>query len=131
MSSLQFRLTDFIVLFLVVAATVFCAMQVYGNNGSALHVVIQGRNGSWVYPINQTVQIDVPGPLGLTTVALKDGTAQVIASPCANQTCVTSGHVQKGGQWIACLPNAVFVRVESRDSMQPKKQDAKLDGAVW
>ena len=129
----RLRFTDFIVLFLAAAITIVCAVYVYAKDGSVPQVVIEGKKGNWVYPINQTVQIDIPGPLGQTTVKIEDGKARVISSPCANQTCVTSGSIHTNGQWIACLPNAVFVRVESKSKKQAG-QDAgqtELDGAVW
>ena len=127
--TLNLRFADFVVLFLAITITVFCTVLIYARNGSSLHFVIQGKKGSWVYPINQTVQIDIAGPLGLTTVSLKDGKAQVLVSPCANQTCVTSGPVERRGQWVACLPNAVFVRVESSNEKQADKSE--LDAVVW
>ena len=128
-STLNLRFADFVVLFLAVTITIFCAVRIYARNDSSLHFVIQGKKGSWVYPINQTVQIDIAGPLGLTTVSLKDGKAQVLVSPCANQTCVTSGPAEHRGQWIACLPNAVFIRVESSNERQAEQ--AELDAVVW
>ena len=127
--TLRLRFLDFVVVSAAVAVTVFCTVQVYGKSESAIHLVIQGKNGNWVYPLSQSVQVDIPGPLGHTTVKLKDGRAEVIASPCANQTCVTSGAVQRRGQWIACLPNAVFVRIEASDSKQA--DNAELDAVTW
>ena len=132
MYSLKLTFTDFIILFLTAAITVFFAVRIYAKSDSALQFVIQGKNGSWVYPVNQAVLLDIPGPLGIMVVEIKDGSARIIASPCANQTCVTSGSVQHRGQWAACLPNAVFVHVESNDIKQTdRRQDAGLDGAVW
>ena len=144
---LRLRFLDFVVLFLTVAITVFCTVKIYGKNEAALHIVIQGKNESWVYPVNQSVQVDVPGPLGHTTVELKDGKTRVISSPCTNQTCVTSGTVQRRGQWVACLPNAVFVRIESAnrkyknhaepaystesDYYKRSGEGASLDAVVW
>ena len=124
--ALNLRFFDFIILFLTVGITVFCTVKIYGKNESALYIVIQGKNESWVYPANKTVITDVPGPLGYTTVELKDGIARVISSPCTNQTCVTSGSVWRRGQWVACLPNAVFIRVETRET-----KHGELDAMVW
>ena len=132
MSRLTFRFTDYLIFAAAVTITIFCAAQIYGKNDSALQVVVQGKNGSWVYPINQNIQVEIPGPLGQTIVELKDGKARVVFSPCTNQTCVTSGHIHKSGQWAACLPNAVFVRVEATGAKQVQNgQGAKVDGAVW
>jgi hypothetical protein len=70
-------------------------------------------------------------------IEIGDGRARVLASPCTNQTCVASGTIHSRGQWIACLPNGIFVSVESAGS-GPGAQDAagergstELDGAVW
>ena len=119
------RWLDFIIVFLTTAITVFCTAAIYEKNESALQFVIQGKTGSWVYPVNQTVQIDIPGPLGNTIVGLKEGKAKVVSSPCANQSCVSSPLIQCKGQWIACLPNAVFVRVEAANG---KTDNAEIDG---
>ena len=127
--ALNLRFLDFVVLFLTVSITAFCTVKIYSKNESDLQIVITGKKGIWVYPINQTVQTDIPGPLGLTTVTLKDGKARVISSPCANQTCITSGPVQRKGQWAACLPNAVFVRVESADAKHGEHKE--LDAVAW
>ena len=132
--ALKLRFLDFVVVILALGITVFYTVKIYGSNNTSLQLVIQGKSGSWVYPINQTVHVDIPGPLGNTTVVLKDGKAQVISSPCANQTCVTSGIVHRRGQWAACLPNAVFVRVESREpsaTANDSTHGVPLDGAVW
>jgi hypothetical protein len=125
----KLRFSDFVVLLLTVTITVFCTVRIYGKNQSALQFVIQGRKGNWVYPVNQTIQIDIPGPLGNTTIVLDNGKAQVVSSPCVNQTCVSCPPIQHRGQWIACLPNAVFVRV---DSLAGKHTDpTDVDAAVW
>jgi len=125
----KLRFPDFVVLFLAAGITVFCTAWIYGKNESALQLIIQGKNESWIYPVNQTVHIDIPGPLGNTTVVLKDGKAEIVSSPCANQTCVSSPSIQKKGQWIACLPNAVFVRVDSSSAKKPHQNN--VDGEVW
>ena len=116
-------------LFLTTAITVFFTVKIYNTDNAALQVVIQGKNGNWVYPLNQTAELDIPGILGNTTVVLINGKAKVVSSPCANQTCVSSPSIQSKGQWIACLPNAVFVRVESAGGKN--KEHAEIDGSVW
>ena len=129
MGAKNLRFFDFIIIFLTIGITVFCTVTIYGKNDSALFIVIQGKNGSWIYPLDQTIHVDIPGPLGNTTIVLEGGKARVVSSPCANQTCVTSGVVQRKGQWVACLPNAVFVRVEA--SGEKKPEYAEIDGASW
>jgi len=135
------RLPDFAVLLLAAAITVFCAAGVYGKSGSALRLIIQGKQESWVYPINQTVREEIPGLLGNTVVELQEGRARVVSSPCANQLCVSAGAIHRRGQWIACLPNGIFVRVEATGASVDagagastgagENQQGEFDAAVW
>jgi hypothetical protein len=122
-------------MFLAAGITIFCAAGIYGKSGGSLRFVIEGKSGSWVYPINRTEHIDIPGPLGSTTVVLEGGQARVAASPCVNQSCVGGGSIGRKGEWIACLPNAVMVRVEASGgrafSGGKETNHAELDGAVW
>ena len=120
---------DFVVLFLAAAITVFITVKIYGNNASLLQFVIQGKRQQWVYPVNQTAHIEIPGLLGNTAIVIKDGSALIASSPCVNQTCVSSPSIHRRGQWIACLPNAVLVRVESAGGRQA--DHGELDGTVW
>jgi hypothetical protein len=53
----------------------------------------------------------IKGPLGETIVIIKGGSAFVEDSPCPDKLCVHMPAVSRPGQWIACLPNRVFVRV--------------------
>jgi hypothetical protein len=52
-------------------------------------------------------------------VAIRDGAVEVLSSPCREKICVKTGKVSKPGQWIACLPNKVFVAVRGRRNEQP------------
>ena len=126
MSSL--RLPDIVIFLTAAAVTVFCAYSIYGKSSAAVQFIIQGKEGSWVYPVSQTVRMDIAGPLGNTVVELADSRALVVSSPCANKLCVASGAIRHRGQWIACLPNAVFVRIESAGG---KQTDAEIDAEVW
>jgi len=122
------RLPDFIVLLLTAGITVFFAVGIYGKDSNELRFIIQGTNQRWIYPIEETVTVDIPGFLGNTTVELKDGRARVVSSPCANKTCVSCGAIKSKGQWIACLPNGIFIRIEAAG--KEGRHDG-LDGSVW
>lgn len=122
------RLPDFFVLLITTGITVFFAVGIYGKNGNDLRFIIQGANQRWIYPIEERSVIDIPGFLGNTTIELKDGRARVVSSPCANKTCVSCGAIYSNGQWIACLPNGIFIRVEAAG--KEGRRDG-LDGSVW
>jgi hypothetical protein len=52
--------------------------------------------------------IDVPGPLGITQVEIRDGRVRVKADPGARQRCVRQGWLAPG-ETALCLPNRVSV----------------------
>ena len=59
---------------------------------------------------------EVPGPLGATVVAVRNGAVMVESSPCPQQVCVDMGAAARPGEVIACVPNGVVVRVLGGDS---------------
>jgi hypothetical protein len=134
----KLRFFDFCILVLSAAVTVFCAVRVYGKSSAETKLVIKNGEGEWVYSLDRAVTVDIPGPLGNTVVEVQDRRARVISSPCVNQTCIASGAVHRRGQWIACLPNRIFVSVEGAESSagadNSPQEDAEgkdVDAASW
>ena len=103
---------------LSLAAFVLSLLLTAAGSGREPVVVIQGAGGSWAYPLQAQVEVQVPGPLGTTHVHLAGGAAWVSDSPCIEKICVASGRIERPGSWIACLPNRVFVRIEGRRSAE-------------
>jgi hypothetical protein len=85
----------------------------YGGTGAHPRVIIEGEQGSWVYPLETSQALVVHGPVGTTRIQLKEGAIRVLESDCRDKLCVNFGPARHGGDWIACLPNRVFIRVES------------------
>ena len=44
------------------------------------------------------------------------GQARFLDSPCSNRICVQSPPLWREGDWAACLPNQVFLRIEGAPS---------------
>ena len=88
-------------------------------------VVIKGQDKTWIFPLEAEEFISVAGSLGETTVAIQNGRAAIISSPCNGQTCVAAGGLSKNGQWTACLPNRVFILIEGA------KGEGEVDAASW
>lgn len=53
--------------------------------------------------------IDVPGPLGITRVEIRQGRVRVLADPSPRQLCVRQGWLDPG-EVALCLPNQVSVQ---------------------
>lgn len=52
--------------------------------------------------------VDVPGPLGVTRVEIRNGQVRVQSDPGYRQLCVRQGWISPGGAAL-CLPNRVSV----------------------
>jgi len=67
----------------------------------------------YIYPLTRDGVYEIPGKIGVSVICVEDGKARFLDSPCPNKTCVATHPVSKNGEWAACLPNDVFIRVES------------------
>jgi hypothetical protein len=116
---------DIVIAITAAAAIAFLAVSAYGPGGGQISAVLKGRDGEWVYPLSADRELHVAGPLGDTIVAIRDKTVRIIDSPCPNKTCIAAGSIDAPGQWLACLPNQVFVSIEGR------RADAGIDASVY
>lgn len=121
----SFRPIDGILLALVLTISVISGFYIYGNRGSRLHLVIEAPSGSWIYDLNTDRTVDIPGPLGNTVVRIEGGTARITDSPCPNKTCIAAPPVAHKGDWNACLPNKVILRVDGEQA--DEEPDAIVD----
>ena len=66
-------------------------------------------------------RIDVPGPLGITTVAVDKRRVRVVSDPGPHQYCVRQGWLERAGEIAICAPNEVSVQIvggkETYDSL--------------
>ncbi len=88
------------------------AVWAYAPGSGAPVAIIEASGGRWVYPLDSDRELRIPGPLGETTIEIGAGAARIADSPCPDRTCVAAGSLSRPGQWSACLPNKVMLRIE-------------------
>ena len=59
-------------------------------------------------------QLEVPGPLGQTLIAIEPGRARVLSDPGPRQYCVRQGWLMRPGEIAICAPNRVSVQITGR-----------------
>ena len=116
---------DFVVAIPALGLVIASFFWVYTDADDRGMVNLKGENGEWVFPLDAEETMVISGPLGDTVVAIHEGAARVVSSPCVNQTCVAAGVVRSPGQWTACLPNRVMVYIGEGTSADD------VDASAW
>ena len=113
---------------LVIASFFFA----YKGSPARSGIAVKAEQGEWVFPPDAKETIRVQGPLGETIIEIQNNKGRIISSPCANQTCVSSGEVHSQGQWAACLPNKVMLYIAGEKKASVLNKDAAdVDASSW
>ena len=59
-------------------------------------------------------RLEVPGPIGITSVVVEKHRVRVVADPGTHQYCVRQGWLERAGEIAICAPNQVSVQVMGR-----------------
>lgn len=82
------------------------------QGGAANKAII--RSGGKIFrevALNLDQTITVPGPLGVSTIAIHNLQARIAADPSPRQYCVRQGWLKQAGEIAVCLPNQVSVEL--------------------
>ncbi|GAB4222350.1 MAG: hypothetical protein Kow009_14120 [Spirochaetales bacterium] len=110
----ELRLLDGAAILLSIVVLGAFSLHAYMDQGGEAALYIQNESKVWIYPLGKEEELDIPGPLGLTHIHIKDGAAFVESSPCRDKICIHMGKISRNGEWVACLPNRVFMRVQGK-----------------
>lgn len=93
------------------ALTVWLGLALW-QGGAADKAVI--RSGGKVFrevSLSRDTVIAVPGPLGVSTVAIHNLQARIASDPSPRQLCVHQGWLKQAGEIAICLPNQVSLEL--------------------
>ena len=75
------------------------------------------RRGGGVFAeldLSRNRRIEVPGPLGTTTITIDRQRARVLSDPGVHQYCVRQGWLARPGEIAICAPNQVSLQIKGR-----------------
>lgn len=122
----RIKIADIFLILLFVVTIIYFSLNFFVKNKSPVkQVIIESGKNIWYYQVDKDREIKIEGNLGESTIKIQDGFISFENSPCPNKLCVLSSAISKNGQWIACLPNGVFVRIEGED------ENTELDGISY
>lgn len=112
----RFRALDAVIIVLVACIALAMGIHIYGNRTGGVHLVVEAPGGSWIYKLDTDRTVTIPGAIGATVIQIAGGKARITESACPNKTCVEAVPISKKGEWNACLPNKVIIRVAGDNS---------------
>ena len=65
-------------------------------------------------PLDRPGTFPVPARAGTVVLVVEDGAVRVSESSCSGKVCIAMGAKDRPGDLIACVPNALAVRLEGR-----------------
>jgi len=116
---MKLRIFDYLSIVFSLVIIVFVSVSVYGKNGKAQTVTIDASGKSYVYMLDTDRTVDVPGPLGITEVKIENSAVFVTSSPCRDKLCILAPPLKRAGEWNACMPNKVFIRISGNKDKEP------------
>jgi hypothetical protein len=122
---MRVKALDLVIAIAAAGAIALTAASAYAPGKGPAEVTITGNGGVWAYPLSIDRRIAIAGPLGETHVEIRSKSVHIEDSPCPNKTCIAAGSISAPGQWLACLPNRVFVRVDGGTA------DEEVDASVY
>ncbi len=97
----------FLILITASVAGIFVSREAMPK-GSDVIVEVDGRT-AYTFALDTDRTFQVPGPLGMTVVEIKDRKVRVKEAHCPNRLCEKQGWVARGA--IVCLPNRIVISV--------------------
>ena len=108
------KIGDWIVLLLGALGITWITITLW-QGGAADKAIIRssGKIFSEV-PLSRNQIISVPGPFGISQIAIYNRQARIAADPSPRQYCVHQGWLKQPGEIAICLPNQVSVELSGK-----------------
>jgi hypothetical protein len=109
----RLRVGDIIVAsLLIVGSLVWIAMGIVPHEAGSVAVVeVSGKKVAEL-KLNHENYITIRGKLGAVLIGIDGSGIRILESKCPNKLCKKMGAVNKAGEWIACIPNELVIRIE-------------------
>ena len=112
-----FKKTDALVLLalLLAAALLFFAVGKKPAGNVAVITVLQAGGGETVQiiPLHKNQILHIEKAALPVTLEIKDGAVRFVNSLCPDHVCQNTGWLRQEGDWAACIPAGVWVRIEA------------------
>lgn len=109
------RVGDWLTLLLGSVCVVLLTLNMWNGELADKAVIRSGGKIFRIVPLSRNQQIEVPGPLGISLIAIHDRRVRIASDPSPRQYCVRQGWLKNSGEISLCLPNQVSVELTGGD----------------
>jgi hypothetical protein len=111
--SFHMKPLDIVMLVMSLGVTVVSGLWSWTDaaSSSTPMVEIDSTQGKALYPLSENRDLAIAGPAGTTLLRIENGQVFAVRSPGPLGIMVQMGKISHPGQWIASLPNKVFVKI--------------------
>ena len=102
---------DWLVLLAGATFTVWLAAIVWHSDKADKAIIRSGGKIFSEVPLSQDLELEVPGPLGLSKISIRNHQARITTDPSPRQYCVRLGWLTQAGEVAICLPNQVSLEL--------------------
>ena len=102
---------DWLTLLLGSVCVVLLALKLWSGDVADKAIIRSGGKIFREVTLSRDQQIEVPGPLGVSIIAIENRKARIASDPSPRQYCVRQGWLQQAGEIALCLPNQVSVEL--------------------
>jgi len=105
------KVGDWLTILLGSVCVAFLTLKLW-DGGIADKAIV--RSGGKIYrevSLSRDQQIEVAGPLGISTISIQNRKARIASDPSPRQYCVRQGWLQVAGEIALCLPNQVSLEL--------------------
>jgi len=105
------RMGDWLVLVVGAIFSLWLASNIWKANLADKAIVRSGGKIFRILPLSQDIELNVPGPLGLSKISIRNRQARIASDPSPRQYCVRQGWLKQAGESAICLPNQISLEL--------------------
>jgi len=110
-NKLHVKFGDWLVLLAGAFFTLWLASLVWHGSAADKAIIRSGGKIFRELPLSRDLELEVPGPLGMSKISIHNHQARITSDPSPRQYCVRQGWLKQAGEVAICLPNQVSLEL--------------------
>ena len=121
------RKSDIIIICIIAAAAVLAWLiygSFYGHSGKYAEIYCRSELVKTVdLTAGEEGRFSLEQAPNVVFELYKDGSIAFVQSDCPDKICVKSGKLHRVGEYAACIPNKIYIKILADESLEPEQPD--------